>query len=65
LCSETDGTFLIFAAGTGILCFVDFVAALAIQNLSGGNKDKFSVNVDLNNRKDIEENFKIKMFVSF
>jgi hypothetical protein len=47
------------------LCFVDFVAALAIQNLSGGNKDKFSVNADLNNRKDKEENFKIKMFVSF
>ena len=34
---EKDKTHIVFAAGTGVLCFVDLVAQLALANLNASH----------------------------
>jgi len=38
LIQAEEGTHIAFAAGTGVLCFVDLVAHLALKNLGNRNR---------------------------
>jgi hypothetical protein len=40
LIQKEEGTHIAFAAGTGVLCFVDLVAYLALKNLGSTGKAK-------------------------
>lgn len=78
---KDTGVHIAFAAGTGVLCFVDLVAAITRQALSidisnnaYGEEDKLDVN-PLGNRKSkvtdsiristLDGNFKFYLYVSF
>jgi len=55
------GTHIAFAAGTGVLCFVDLVAHLALKNLGvnvGGGGSKLNKSVD-------DNEYKLILYVSF
>jgi len=53
---SSTGVHLAFAAGTGLLCFIDMVAHLALANLGVIGDPEETVNL---------EQFKLKLFVSF
>ena len=44
LIQKEEGTHIAFAAGTGVLCFVDLVAYLALKNLGSTGKAKTLTN---------------------
>jgi len=54
------GTYIAFAAGTGVLCFIDLVAHLALKNLESTMPKGGSNNSSIN---DFE--FKLILYVSF
>jgi len=69
LIEEQAGTHIAFAAGTGVLCFVDLVAHFALKNLRGN--DRAGGDGSLNSkrgskaRKATESEFKLILYVSF
>ena len=56
LMAKPKGTHVVFAAGTGVLCYVDLVAHLALAILGLLPQDEEKVDV---------EKFKLALYVSF
>ena len=59
LMCESTGNYVIFAAGTGVLCFLDLIAMLALHYLKVIDK------VEPTNERIDLDNFKLTLYVSF
>jgi len=57
LSESSTGTHVIFTAGTGVLCFIDLIARLALQNM--GIIDK------IDGAEKLSDDFKLVLYVSF